>query len=78
MESIGQEIWLVLGASVGVTLVSVLILWLVSIAIRDVSIIDMFFALILLSLTVIAALSQSGLLRGICGGMLGLLWYSSG
>ncbi len=32
-----------------------------------------FFALILLSLTVIAALSQSGLLRGICGGMLGLL-----
>jgi putative tricarboxylic transport membrane protein len=32
-----------------------------------------FFALILLSLTVIAALSESGLLRGICGGMLGLL-----
>lgn len=32
-----------------------------------------FFALILLSLTVIAALSQSGLLRGVCGGMLGLL-----
>lgn len=32
-----------------------------------------FFALILLSLTVIAALSQASLPRGICGGMLGLL-----
>lgn len=32
-----------------------------------------FFALILLSLTVIAALSQESLPRGICGGMLGLL-----
>ncbi len=32
-----------------------------------------FFALILLSLTVIAALSQESLLRGICGGLLGLL-----
>jgi len=32
-----------------------------------------FFALILLSLTVIAALSQESLLRGICGGMFGLL-----
>lgn len=37
-----------------------------------------FFALILLSLTVIAALSQSSLPRGICGGILGLLFGAVG
>lgn len=47
MESIGQEIWFVLGANAVLTLAAVLVLWLVSILIRDVSIIDMFFAVLL-------------------------------
>ncbi len=47
MESIGHEIFWVLGSNLGLALGSVLILWLISIAIRDVSIIDMAFAVIL-------------------------------
>lgn len=50
MESIGQEVWLVLSTNAGITLAAVLVLWLVSIALRDVSIIDMFFATLLFAI----------------------------
>jgi len=60
VESIGQEIWLVLGVNAGLTLAAVLILWLVSIAIRDVSIIDMFFAVLLFMITGTAYLLSEG------------------
>lgn len=46
MNSLGQELWAILAINFGIVMVAVLILWLVSIAIRDVSIIDMFFAVI--------------------------------
>ena len=52
MESIGQEIWLVLGTNLLLTLGAVLVLWLISILIRDVSIIDMVFGVILFAVTV--------------------------
>lgn len=60
MQSIGQEIWLVLGINAGITLSAVLILWLVSIAIRDVSIIDMFFAVLLFMITGATYLMSEG------------------
>jgi len=47
MESIGTEIWLLLAVNAGIILGAVLLLWLISIPLRDVSIIDMFFAVIL-------------------------------
>lgn len=50
MDAIGQELWLVLGVNAGIALFAVLVLWLVSIVIRDVSIIDMFFAVILFAI----------------------------
>jgi steroid 5-alpha reductase family enzyme len=50
MESIGQEIWFVLGVNAAITLAAVLVLWLVSMLIRDVSIIDMFFAVLLFAI----------------------------
>jgi len=50
MDSIGQELWLVLGVNAAIALSAVVVLWLVSIAIRDVSIIDMFFAVILFAI----------------------------
>ena len=51
MESIGQEIWLVLSANLLLSLFAVVVLWLISIKIRDVSIIDMAFAVILFAIT---------------------------
>ncbi|MEJ2604323.1 MAG: DUF1295 domain-containing protein [Gammaproteobacteria bacterium] len=53
METVWQDIGIVLAANLGVTMGAVLLLWLVSIPLRDVSIIDMAFAMILLAVTVV-------------------------
>ena len=50
----GEEIWLVLAVNAGVVLFSVLTLWFVGLVIRDVSIIDTFFPLMLLLVTVVS------------------------
>lgn len=62
MEYLGSEIWFVLGANLLLALVSVLVLWLISIVIRDVSIIDMFFGIILFAITVNSFLLSDGVL----------------
>ncbi len=62
MESIGPELLLLLGVNAGLTLFAVLVLWLVSIAIRDVSIIDMFFAVILFAIAGASYLLSDGVL----------------
>ena len=62
MESVGQEIWLVLSANLLLALISVLVLWLISIKIRDVSIIDMAFAVILFVITLNSYLLGDGVL----------------
>lgn len=62
MESIGQEIWFVLGVNAAITLSAVLFLWLVSILIRDVSIIDMFFAVLLFAIAGSSYLLSDGVL----------------
>jgi len=62
MESVGQEIWLVLSANLLLALISVLVLWLISIKIRDVSIIDMAFAVILFAITLNSYLLSDGVL----------------
>ena len=62
MESIGPELWLVLGSNLLLSLLAVLVLWLVSIVIRDVSIIDMFFAVILFAIALNTYLISDGLL----------------
>ncbi|NBC23636.1 MAG: DUF1295 domain-containing protein [Gammaproteobacteria bacterium] len=51
METLLQDTVPVLLVNLGVTLGAVLVLWLISIPLRDVSIIDMVFALILLAVT---------------------------
>ncbi|HKL64438.1 MAG TPA: hypothetical protein VJ883_13785, partial [Woeseiaceae bacterium] len=49
MEPLWQDTGLVLLVNLGVTMGAVLVLWLISIPLRDVSIIDMAFAVILLT-----------------------------
>lgn len=49
-----------LGINAGIALASVLVLWLISIVIRDVSIIDMFFALILFAIAGASYLLSNG------------------
>lgn len=51
MELFSSSLLVSMAASAAVALGSVLLLWLVSMAIRDVSIIDMFFAVILMAIT---------------------------
>jgi len=51
MEAFSPELLIILTTSFAVALGSVLLLWLISIPLRDVSIIDMFFAVILLGIT---------------------------
>lgn len=52
MEMFAPGMLLILGTSAAVALAAVLLLWLISIPIRDVSIIDMFFAVILILITI--------------------------
>jgi len=51
-----QSLWLPLMANFGVAIVSVVTLWLISIPLRDVSIIDMVFALIMYSILLVSTL----------------------
>jgi steroid 5-alpha reductase family enzyme len=60
METLLQEIALLLAVNFGVAIAAVLLLWVVSIPIRDVSIIDMFFPVILLSITAVSFLIGNG------------------
>lgn len=60
MENLFQEFGLLLALNFGVAIASVLMLWLISIKIRDVSIIDMFFAVILMAMTTAAYLFGNG------------------
>jgi steroid 5-alpha reductase family enzyme len=54
MESLLQDIATVLAVNLGVALSAVLLLWMISIPLRDVSIIDMFFAVIFLAITAVS------------------------
>lgn len=60
MESIGTEIWLLLGVNAGVVFAAVLLLWIISIPLRNVSIIDMFFAVILFAVALASYLMADG------------------
>ena len=60
MEPLILEISLLLAINFGVAIGSVLLLWVISILIRDVSIIDMFFAVIILAITVVSFLLGDG------------------
>jgi len=60
MESILLEFGLLLAINLGVAIGSVLLLWLISIPIRDVSIIDMFFAVILMAITTVSFFLGNG------------------
>lgn len=60
MEMIFQETGVLLAINFGVAIGSVLLLWLISIPIRDVSIIDMFFAVILWMITLVSFLLGGG------------------
>lgn len=55
-----QELLILLLINFGVAMVAVLVLWMISIPLRDVSIIDMFFALILLSITAVSFVLGDG------------------
>jgi steroid 5-alpha reductase family enzyme len=54
MEFMLQELLPLIAASLGVAMGAVVLLWLISIPLRDVSIIDMLFAVILLAITAVA------------------------
>jgi len=60
METLLQETGLLLAINFGVAIGAVLFLWLISIPIRDASIIDMFFAVILFAVTVTSYLVAEG------------------
>jgi len=60
MEPFWQELALVLAVNFGITIAAVLLLWIISIPLRDVSIIDMFFALIILAVTALSYVLGSG------------------
>ncbi len=59
MEAFSSELLLILATSFAVAMGSVLLLWLISIPLRDASIIDMFFAVILLAITACGLLLSS-------------------
>ena len=60
METLLTQVGTLLLINAGVILGAVLLLWLISIVIRDASIIDMFFAVILLAVTVVSYLAGDG------------------
>jgi len=60
MQAIWQEFGVLLAANFGVAMAAVLILWLISIPLRDVSIIDMFFAVIILAMAAVSYLLGDG------------------
>ncbi len=60
METFWQDLVLILGINLGVTMGAVLLLWLVSIPLRDVSIIDMAFAVILAAVALVTFVLAEG------------------
>ena len=60
MDSISEGLWLLLATNFGVAIGAVLLLWLISIPLRDVSIIDMFFAAILFAITAVSFVIGDG------------------
>lgn len=60
MESLWNEYGVLLAASFAFSMAAVIVLWLVSIPLRDVSIIDMFFPLIMTGITGVAYLLGDG------------------
>lgn len=60
MEQLLQDLGLILAINFSVTMGAVVLLWLISIPLRDVSIIDMFFAVILLAIAVISFVLGDG------------------
>ena len=60
MDSISQGLLILLATNLGVAIGAVLLLWLVSIPLRDVSIIDMFFAVILFAITAVSFVIGDG------------------
>lgn len=60
MASIGSELWLILLANLVLAIAAVLVLWLISIRIKDVSIIDMAFAGILFAIALNSYLLGDG------------------
>jgi len=60
MEALLQEIGLLLAVNFGVAIGAVLLMWLISIPIRDASIIDMFFGVILFAIAAVSFLSGDG------------------
>jgi steroid 5-alpha reductase family enzyme len=57
---LAQDLGLILSINFGVTMGAVLLLWLISIPLRDVSIIDMFFAVILLAIAMVSFVLGDG------------------
>ncbi len=60
MELISQELVFLLATNFGVAIGAVLLLWLISIPLRDVSIIDMFFAVVLFAITAVSFVMGNG------------------
>ena len=60
MQVFWQELGFLLLANFGVAMTAVLILWLISIPLRDVSIIDMFFAVIIFAIAAVSYLLGDG------------------
>jgi len=60
VESFTSDLLTVMAASFVVAIAAVLLLWLISIPLRDVSIIDMFFAVILAGITAVCIMLGSG------------------
>ena len=60
MESITPDLWLLLATNFAVAIGAAVVLWLASIPLRDVSIIDMFFAIILFAITVVSYVLGGG------------------
>ncbi len=60
MDTLAQDIGFLLTINFAVAIGSVLLLWLISIVIRDASIIDMFFGVILLAITAVSFMAGDG------------------
>jgi len=61
LNLISQELLFLLATNFGVAIGAVLLLWLISIPLRDVSIIDMFFAAVLFAITAVSFVMGNGI-----------------
>jgi steroid 5-alpha reductase family enzyme len=60
LDSISQDLLILLATNFGVAIGAVLLLWLISIPLRDVSIIDMFFGVVLFAITGVSFVMGNG------------------